>query len=111
MFVAPRLYRPQPVGLCADLSRRVVWRYRSGWIGWSPGSQSLSRRWERPLIAGCLCTDPGGRIVDSFGPFQFIVNFSVSERQIGHLEVFEEDASDGEGFPPSRNVLPLVLSP
>jgi hypothetical protein len=25
--------------------------------------------------------------------------------------VFEEDASDGEGFPPGRNVLPIVLMP
>jgi hypothetical protein len=31
--------------------------------------------------------------------------------QVGHLEVFEEDASDGEGFPPGRTILPLVLKP
>jgi hypothetical protein len=36
---------------------------------------------------------------------------SVSQRQIGHLEVFEEDVSDGAGFPPPRDVIPLVLQP
>ena len=49
--------------------------------------------------------------VDGPGPFAFSVPFSVPERQIGQLEVFEEDASDGEGFPPGRTVLPLVLLP
>lgn len=54
-------------------------------------------------------TQGGG--VDGAGEFSFKVDFSVAERQIGHLEVFEEDASDGEGKPPSRNVIPLVLQP
>jgi hypothetical protein len=49
--------------------------------------------------------------VDGPGPFAFSVPFTVGERQIGHLEVFEEDVSDGEGFPPGRTVLPLVLQP
>ena len=49
--------------------------------------------------------------VDGPGPFAFSVPFTVAERQLGHLEVFEEDASDGEGFPPGRTVLPLVLVP
>lgn len=49
--------------------------------------------------------------VDGFAPFGFTVPFSVAERQIGHLEVFEVDASDGEGHPPGRTVLPLVLEP
>jgi predicted small secreted protein len=49
--------------------------------------------------------------VDGPGPFAFAVPFSVAERQLGQLEVFEEDASDGEGFPPGRTVLPLVLLP
>jgi hypothetical protein len=31
--------------------------------------------------------------------------------KVGHLEVFEEDVSDGEGNPPGRTVLPLVLKP
>jgi hypothetical protein len=49
--------------------------------------------------------------VDGPGPFAFTVPFTVGERQIGHLDVFEEDASGGEGFPPGRTVLPLVLVP
>ncbi len=49
--------------------------------------------------------------VDGPGSFSFTVPFAVAARQIGTLEVFEEDASDGEGFPPGRTVLPLVLLP
>ncbi len=49
--------------------------------------------------------------VDGPGPFAFTVTYTAAERQIGHLEVFEEDVSDGEGFPPGRTVLPLVLQP
>jgi len=54
-------------------------------------------------------TQGGG--VDGPGAFSFTVTYSVSEKQIGHLEVFAEDPSDGEGFPPGRTVLPLVLKP
>jgi hypothetical protein len=54
-------------------------------------------------------TTGGG--VDGPGPFSFEVAYQVTERQIGHLEVFETDASDGEGRPPGRNVIPLVLQP
>lgn len=49
--------------------------------------------------------------VDGPAPFAFTVPFEVNERQIGHLEVADEDASDGEGFPPGRTVVPLVLNP
>ena len=49
--------------------------------------------------------------VDGPGPFAFTVDFTVPERQLGHLEVFAVDVSDGEGFPPGRTVLPLVLLP
>lgn len=52
-------------------------------------------------------TQGGG--VDGAGPFRFTVDFQVDAPQLGHLEVFEEDASSGEGFPPGRTVLPLVL--
>jgi Immunoglobulin-like domain of bacterial spore germination len=52
-------------------------------------------------------TQGGG--VDGAGPFAFTVTYSVPAQEIGHLEVFEEDASDGEGNPPGRNVLSLVL--
>jgi len=54
-------------------------------------------------------TSGGG--VDGPGPFSFSITYTVAERQIGHLEVYEEDASDGEGHPPGRNVIPLVLQP
>ena len=55
-------------------------------------------------------TTGGG--VDGFGPFSFTVTFSVPERQIGHLEVSEEDVSGGEAtIEPVRNVIPLVLVP
>jgi Immunoglobulin-like domain of bacterial spore germination len=54
-------------------------------------------------------TSGGG--VDGPGAFAFTVPFEVAELQVGHLEVFEEDVSGGEGFPPGRTVLPLVLLP
>jgi len=54
-------------------------------------------------------TQGGG--VDGLGDFSFTVPYSVDARQIGHLEVFADDPSDGEGFPPGRTVLPLVLKP
>jgi hypothetical protein len=54
-------------------------------------------------------TSGGG--VDGSGAFSFTVPFTIDERQIGHLEVYDEDVSDGEGFPPGRNVIPLVLLP
>lgn len=54
-------------------------------------------------------TQGGG--VDGPGAFSFTVPYDVDARQIGHLEVFEEDVSDGEGFPPGHTVLPLVLKP
>ncbi len=52
-----------------------------------------------------------GGAVDGPGAFSFTVDFAVTEQQVGHLEVYEEDVSDGEGFPPGRTVLPLVLNP
>ena len=60
------------------------------------------------LLAQGTATGGG---VDGPGPFAFSVPFAVAERQVGQLEVFEEDVSGGEGFPPSRTVLPLVLLP
>ena len=54
-------------------------------------------------------TTGGG--VDGVAPFQFAVQFPTLERQIGHLEVYEVDASGGEGFPPGRTTIPLVLNP
>lgn len=60
-------------------------------------------------VLGAGHTMGGG--VDGHAPFSFTVPFSIAERQIGHLEVFDEDVSDGEGFPPVRNTIPLVLVP
>lgn len=54
-------------------------------------------------------TSGGG--ADGPGNFSTTVTYSVTSRQIGHLEVYEEDASDGEGYPPGRNVIPVVLQP
>ena len=54
-------------------------------------------------------TQGGG--VDGPGPFTFTVTYTADQPQVGHLEVFEEDASDGEGFPPGRTILPLILKP
>ncbi len=51
--------------------------------------------------------------VDGAGRFAFTVEYdtaSVVDRQIGHLEVFEVDASGGEGFPPPSNTIVLVLN-
>ena len=44
--------------------------------------------------------------------FSFSVNYAVPSRQIGHLEVVEDDPSGGEGpRTVTRNVIPLVLHP
>ena len=52
-------------------------------------------------------TTGGG--VDGVGRFTFTVEYDIDPKQIGHLEVFEIDASGGEGFPPPRNTIPLIL--
>lgn len=49
--------------------------------------------------------------VDGPDHFSFTVDYTIASRQIGHLEVSDEDVSDGEGYPPVRNVIPLVLQP
>ncbi|MCB9491416.1 MAG: Gmad2 immunoglobulin-like domain-containing protein [Dehalococcoidia bacterium] len=49
--------------------------------------------------------------VDGPAPFEFTVDYSVSEAQIGHLFVGGEDPSDGAGFPPVLNQIPVVLQP
>ncbi len=54
-------------------------------------------------------TSGGG--VDGAGAFAFSAGFTVADAQLGHLEVFEPDVSDGEGFPGGRTVTPLVLVP
>lgn len=78
-----------------------------------------SRTFESTVNWRLLARD-GGVLGEGFatgggieGPaaFAFTVDFAVDAAQVGHLEVFEVDASDGEGFPPGRTILPLVLIP
>ena len=48
--------------------------------------------------------------VDGADRFSFTVTYTHSTAgEVGSLEVFEVDASGGEGAPPPRVVLPLVL--
>jgi hypothetical protein len=42
------------------------------------------------------------------GAFSFSVKFRVDARQVGQLEVYEPKVTT-EGFPPVRNVIPVVL--
>ncbi len=49
--------------------------------------------------------------VDGAATFEFPVTFSVDQEQRGLLEVFEVDASGGEGFPPPSHSVPLLLLP
>jgi immunoglobulin-like protein involved in spore germination len=44
------------------------------------------------------------------GSFEFTVSYPIGARQVGHLEVYEPQVTT-EGFPPVKNVLPLVLEP
>jgi hypothetical protein len=44
------------------------------------------------------------------GPFAFTVDYPIGARQVGHLEVYEPRVT-AEGFPPVKNVIPLVLEP
>lgn len=68
---------------------------------------TLLDRMGNPLANGHAS---GGSMGD-LGYFSFPVSYSLPLRQIGHLVVTEEDVSDGEGNPPPRNVIPLVLQP
>jgi heat shock protein HslJ len=47
--------------------------------------------------------------VDGGAPFAFEVAYALAEPSLGRLEVFEVDVSGGEGFPPPRAVVPLML--
>ena len=49
--------------------------------------------------------------VDGPATLEFTVTFSVDAEQRGLLEVFEVDASGGEGFPPPMHSIPLLLLP
>lgn len=48
--------------------------------------------------------------VDGAAPFSFTVDYTLDEAQVGILEVEEPDPSDGEGLPPTRAVLAVVLT-
>jgi Immunoglobulin-like domain of bacterial spore germination len=50
----------------------------------------------------------GGSIEPS--SFEFSIDYSIGARQIGELEVFEPRVTE-EGFPPSKDVVPVVLEP
>jgi hypothetical protein len=54
-------------------------------------------------------TSGGG--VSGAANFSFSAVFTVSEPELGLLEVFEPDESEGEGFPAVRSVIPIVLLP
>lgn len=49
--------------------------------------------------------------VDGHAPFEFQVSYTVAEAQVGHLFVEAPDPSDGEGFPPVVNQIPVILAP
>jgi hypothetical protein len=42
--------------------------------------------------------------------FEFTAEYSIAARQIGQLEVYEPRVTT-EGFPPSKDLVPLVLEP
>ncbi len=48
--------------------------------------------------------------VDGPATFAFTVEYESAERQLAHLEVFEENVSGGQGYPPPRAVVPLILA-
>ena len=49
--------------------------------------------------------------VDGPARFEFNVSFQVADRQLASLNVYEEDVSEGEGYPPPRAVVPVILNP
>jgi hypothetical protein len=59
----------------------------------------------KPLATGVA---QGGSLEPS--SFEFTVDYKVAARQIGELEVYEP-AVTTEGFPPSKDVVPLLLEP
>ncbi len=54
-------------------------------------------------------TTEGGTL-DQPAPFTFTVEYSLDARQVGNLEVFMPPVTE-EGFPPPKDVVPLVLEP
>jgi immunoglobulin-like protein involved in spore germination len=66
---------------------------------------SLRSRTGRTIVGGHT---QGGS--ESAGPFEFTVTYTVAVQQVGQLEV-DEPRVTSEGFPPTKNVLPVVLAP
>jgi hypothetical protein len=66
---------------------------------------AITGRDGNPLATGVT---QGGSLEPS--SFAFTVEYSVATRQIGELQVYEPRVTT-EGFPPSRDVVPLVLEP
>lgn len=80
-------------GCSKTFESNVVWR--------------LHARDGRTLDSGH--TSGGG--VAGAADFSFSAAFALDEPELGHLEVFGPDVSEGEGFPGGRTVIPLVLLP
>jgi hypothetical protein len=59
----------------------------------------------KPLATGVA---QGGSLEPS--SFEFTVDYKVAARQIGELEVYEPTVTT-EGFPPSKDIVPLLLEP
>jgi Immunoglobulin-like domain of bacterial spore germination len=59
----------------------------------------------KPLARGVA---QGGSLEPS--AFEFTVEYKIGSRQIGELEVYEPRVTT-EGFPPSKDIVPLVLEP
>lgn len=89
-------------------------RVRSGFA-----VSGCSRTFESSVIWRLLARDGSvlargfgtGGGADGPGAFAFTVEYTVTAPEVGHLEVTADDPSDGEGFPPGRTVLPLILMP
>lgn len=89
-----RVHSPFPVAGCSrTFESNVVWE--------------LTGRDGRVLASGFAA----GGGVDGASAFDFAVPFDVAVAEVGRLAVYEPDVSDGEGYPPPRMVLPLVLAP
>jgi hypothetical protein len=54
-------------------------------------------------------TTGGG--VDGPAPFATSASFQVTAAEVGELQVYMLDESEGEGFPPPRAVFQVVLAP
>ncbi len=79
--------------------------HRGAGLGFRPGPR-LSDRTGAVLASG----HSSGGGIDGAAPFTFTVEYESAEHRIAPLEVFEEDVSEGQGYPPPRAVVPVVIS-